>query len=40
MASNYNALPRPAVIGVHDGRSQEILRRETVDDLLRLDPGA
>ena len=40
MASNYNALPRPAVIGVYDSRSQEVLRRETMDDLLRLDPGA
>ena len=40
MASNYNALPRPAVIGVRDGQSQVILRRETMDDLLRLDPGA
>lgn len=40
MASNYNAIPRPAVIGVHEGRSQEVLRRETMEDLLRLDPGA
>ena len=40
MASNYNYLPRPAVIGVKDGMSSVILRRETVDDLLALDPGA
>jgi diaminopimelate decarboxylase len=40
MASNYNYLPRPAVIGVRDGRASVILRRETLDDLLALDPGA
>ena len=40
MASNYNYLPRPAVIGVRDGVSSVILRRETLDDLLALDPGA
>jgi len=39
MASNYNLLPRPAVIGVHQGRSTVLLRRETLDDLLALDPG-
>lgn len=40
MASNYNYLPRPAVVGVTDGRMQVVLRRETLDDLMRLDPGA
>jgi diaminopimelate decarboxylase len=39
MASNCNLLPRPAVIGVHQGRSTVLLRRETLDDLLALDPG-
>lgn len=37
MASNYNALPRPAVIAVKNGKARLILRRETQDDLLRLD---
>jgi diaminopimelate decarboxylase len=40
MASNYNYLPRPAVIAVRDGEASVVLRRETVEDLLRLDPGA
>jgi diaminopimelate decarboxylase len=40
MASNYNYLPRPAVVAASDGATQVILRRETLDDLLRLDPGA
>ncbi|HBJ72265.1 MAG TPA: diaminopimelate decarboxylase, partial [Actinobacteria bacterium] len=40
MASNYNYLPRPAVIGVNAGEATVILRRETLDDLLALDPGA
>jgi len=40
MASNYNYLPRPAVIGVRDGAATTLLRRETMDDLLGLDPGA
>jgi len=37
MASNYNRLPRPAVVAVRDGRARLLLRRETVDDLLRLE---
>ena len=40
MASNYNYLPRPAVVGVRDGATSVVLRRETLDDLLGLDPGA
>jgi diaminopimelate decarboxylase len=39
MASNYNYLPRPAVISVKNGQSQVLLRRETLDDVLSLDPG-
>lgn len=37
MASNYNAVPRPAVVFVRDGSVREVLARETLDDLLRLD---
>lgn len=40
MASNYNMLTRPAVVSVRDGQSTVLLRRETMDDLLALDPGA
>jgi diaminopimelate decarboxylase len=37
MASNYNRVPRPAVVFVHDGVVREVLRRETFDDLARLE---
>ena len=40
MASNYNYLPRPAVVSARDGATTVLLRRETLDDLMRLDPGA
>ena len=39
LASNYNHLPRPGVVAVGDGSAREIVRRETLDDLLRLDVG-
>ncbi len=39
MASNYNLLTRPPVIGVHDGASRVLVRRETLNDLLALDEG-
>jgi diaminopimelate decarboxylase len=39
MASNYNHVPRPPVVAVRDGASAVLVRRETVADLLRLDPG-
>lgn len=39
MSSNYNHMPRPAVISVSAGTSQVLLRRETIDDLLALDAG-
>jgi diaminopimelate decarboxylase len=37
MASNYNKVPRPAVVFVRDGEVRLVVRRETYDDLLRLD---
>ncbi|WP_370618561.1 diaminopimelate decarboxylase [Mumia sp. Pv 4-285] len=37
LASNYNHVPRPAVVAVKDGQARLIVRRETEDDLLRLD---
>ncbi|MGH2768875.1 MAG: diaminopimelate decarboxylase [Actinomycetota bacterium] len=37
MASNYNKQPRPAVVLVRGGRARVIVRRESLDDLLRLD---
>lgn len=37
MASNYNRVPRPAVVMVEAGRAIEIVARESHVDLLRLD---
>jgi diaminopimelate decarboxylase len=37
MASNYNRLPRPAVVLVKDGCADVIAERQTEDDLLRGD---
>ena len=37
MASNYNHIPRPAVVMVRDGAARTILRRESEADLLALD---
>jgi diaminopimelate decarboxylase len=37
MASNYNRLPRPAMVLVADGRADPLVRRETIEDLVRLD---
>jgi diaminopimelate decarboxylase len=41
MASNYNRLPRPAVVFAAGGRARVVVRRETLDDLVRHDvpPG-
>jgi diaminopimelate decarboxylase len=39
MASNYNHVPRPPVVAVGEGRSRVLVRRETEEDLLRLDNG-
>ena len=37
MASNYNHVPKPAVIAVRDGNARLIVRRETESDLLTLE---
>jgi diaminopimelate decarboxylase len=34
MASNYNKMPRPAVVLVHEGEAELIVRRQTPDDLV------
>ena len=39
MASNYNRVPRPAVVFVAAGQPRLVLRRETLDDLGRLEVG-
>ncbi|MFA5774616.1 MAG: diaminopimelate decarboxylase [Ilumatobacteraceae bacterium] len=37
MGSNYNKVTRPAVVFVNDGTARVVVRRETYDDLVRLD---
>jgi diaminopimelate decarboxylase len=39
MASNYNHALRPPVVAVKNGEARVIVRRETEEDLLRLDVG-
>ncbi|WP_313756925.1 diaminopimelate decarboxylase [Tissierella sp.] len=37
MSSNYNRIPRPAVVMVSEGKDRLIVKRETYDDILRND---
>ena len=37
LASNYNHVPRPPVLAVREGSVRVLVRRETEEDLLRLD---
>jgi diaminopimelate decarboxylase len=37
MSSNYNAMPRPAIVMVKEGRARLIRRRETYQDMMSLD---
>lgn len=37
MASNYNRVPRPAVVFAENGQAQEVVTRETYDDLTKND---
>lgn len=37
MSSNYNRLPRPAVVFAENGHDQLVIRRETYEDITRLD---
>ncbi len=37
MASNYNRLPRPAIVFCKSGQHQLVVRRETYEDVIRLD---
>ncbi len=39
LATTYNHVPRAAVVAVRDGSARLIVRRETEEDLLRLDVG-
>ena len=37
LSSQYNHMPRPPVVAVRGGAAREIVRRETIEDLLALD---
>lgn len=37
MSSNYNQLPKPAVVFTYQGESREVIRRQTFDDLVYFD---
>ena len=37
MASNYNRIPRPPVVMLHDGESYLAVKRESLEDIVRLD---
>lgn len=37
MSSNYNRIPRPAVVMIRDGKPRIVVRRETYEDLMRND---
>ena len=39
MGSNYNKVPRPAIVFVDDGEARLVVRRETYEDLLLTDVG-
>jgi len=39
LASNYNYLPRPAIVAVIDGETKLIMRAETEADMFARDPG-
>ena len=39
MGSNYNKVPRPAVVFVAGGTAKEVVRRESFDDIVRNDVG-
>ncbi len=37
MSSNYNRIPKPAVVFIKDGQSRVVVKRETLDDIIRND---
>ncbi|WP_436372761.1 diaminopimelate decarboxylase [Cytobacillus sp. BC1816] len=37
MANNYNRIPRPPVVFVENGEAKLVVKRETYEDILRLD---
>lgn len=37
MSSNYNRIPKPAVVFVNEGEPRVVVKRETLDDIIRND---
>ena len=37
MASNYNRIPRPAIVMVNNGKSRVVVKRESYEDIVRND---
>ncbi len=37
MSSNYNRIPKPAVVMINDGTSRVVVKRETLEDIIRND---
>jgi diaminopimelate decarboxylase len=37
MSSNYNQLPKPAVVFTYEGKSKTVVRRQTFEDLIAYD---
>ena len=37
MSSNYNRIPKPAVVFVSGGKSRVVIKRETPEDIIRND---
>lgn len=37
MSSNYNRIPKPAVVMIRDGKSRVVVKRETLEDIVRND---
>ncbi|MGN1105521.1 MAG: diaminopimelate decarboxylase [Huintestinicola sp.] len=37
MSSNYNRIPKPAVVMLRDGKSRVVVKRETLEDIIRND---
>jgi diaminopimelate decarboxylase len=37
MASNYNRLPRPAIVMIKDKKARVVVERESLEDIVRLD---
>ena len=37
MSSNYNQLPKPAIVFTYQGKAKQVVRRQSFDDLVACD---